>query len=344
MAATGNESGQEWSEYFKPGWLAMRREEAIEPDLPIIDPHHHIWEWLDYDLKAFLADLTGGHNVRATVHLESGLARDPADPPHLRAVGETRFLMGLRDDPLLKQPGAPDVCAGIVGHVDLDGPEALCEEALVAHLEAGKEHFKGVRFNPYSDPVYNWTPGIPPHLSEDPLVRANLKRVAGHGLVCDVMAFHHQLEEIAALARALPNLTIVVNHCGGFLGRAAKHGDYQAAMADWRKGIEAVAREPNTVMKLGGLGSDFFSGNQLHLEPEPPSSEKIAQIYEPFFIPSIEAFGTNRCMFESNYPCDRQQVDYVILWNAFKRLSARLSADEKTDLFSKTASRVYSLG
>src|SRR6185369_18015714 len=118
MGTTGNESGQEWSEYFKPDWLAMRREEAIEPDLPIIDPHHHIWEWLDYDLKAFLADLTAGHNVRATVHLESGLARDPADPPHLRAVGETRFLMGLRDDPLLKQPGAPDVCAGIVGHVD----------------------------------------------------------------------------------------------------------------------------------------------------------------------------------------------------------------------------------
>ena len=106
----GNESGQDWSEYFKPDWLALRREEAIEPDLPIVDPHHHIWEWLGYGLDAFLADLTAGHNVRATVHLESGLARDPSDLPHLQAVGETRYLMGLRDDPLLDRIQQLHIC------------------------------------------------------------------------------------------------------------------------------------------------------------------------------------------------------------------------------------------
>lgn len=343
MSKTATESGLEWSEYFQPEWLARRREEALEPDLPIVDPHHHIWDWLDYGLDAFLDDLGAGHNVQATVHLESGLARNPDDPAHLQAVGETRYLVGLRDDARLKQAGAPDVCAGIVGHIDLDLPEHLLEEVAAAHIEAGKGCFKGVRFNAFYHPEVSWQEGLRPGMTDDPVIRRNLARLGDMGLVCDVMAFHHQLGELARMAEALPDVTFVVNHYGGFLGRFAKHEGYEDGMRLWREGIEAVSRQDNVVMKLGGLTCDFFSGIQLHLLPEPPSSETIESVYRPFFDPCIEAFGADRCMFESNYPADREQVDYTILWNGFKRLAAGASVEEKASLFSGTARRIYSL-
>lgn len=343
MTRTATESGLDWSEYLNPAWLARRREAAIDPGRPMVDPHHHLWEHLGYGLHPFLDDLGAGHNVRATVHLECSLARDPADPPHLRAVGETRYLMGLRDDPRLQAPGAPDVCAGIVGHIELAGPEGEVEEAIAAHVAAGQGHFKGVRFNAFYHPDFSWQETARPGLTEVPEIRRSLAQLARHGLICDVMAFDYQLPEVAALARALPQQTFVVNHYGGFLGRIHKQGDHAQGMAQWRAQIAALAGEPNVVMKLGGLTCDFFSGIQLHLAPEPPDSDTIAAVYRPFFEPCIAAFGTERCMFESNYPADREQVDYTILWNGFKKLARDLSEDEQTDLFSATAARVYSL-
>lgn len=343
MKAPGTESGLSWNEFFKPDWLSRRREEALDPELPIIDPHHHIWAWLAYGLDEFLADICAGHNVRATVHLESGLARNEADPEHLRPVGETRYLVELAEDPRLKRPGAPAVCAGIVGHVDLSLAEHLLEEALDAHISAGKGRFKGVRFNARYYKDVSWVDDARPGLTEDPIIRRNLAILGRRGLVCDVMAFHHQLGEVARMVEALPDVRFVVNHCGGFLGRVAKHESYEGALNVWRDGIRALAAQGNVAMKLGGLANDFFSGIQLHLEAEPPSSETIAAVYRPFFDCCVEAFGAERCMFESNYPADRQQVDYVVLWNGFKRLAAGAAAEEKRALFSDTARRTYSL-
>jgi predicted TIM-barrel fold metal-dependent hydrolase len=343
MSRPETEHPVEWKDYFQPAWLARRREEALEPELPIVDPHHHIWGWLNYGLDELLADLGAGHNVRQTVYLESHLAYDETAPAHLQAVGETRYLVGLTEDSRLKKPGAPDVCAGIIGSVDLDGTEAEVDEALEAHIAAGKGRFKGVRFSAWWHEKVSWQEGRRAGMAADPTIRRNLGRLAKHGLVCDVMAFHYQLGEVAAMAAALPDVTFVVNHYGGFLGRMAKHEGYDAARRLWREGIEALARQPNVVIKLGGLNCDFFSGIQLHLEPEPPSSQTIEQVSRPFFEPCIELFGADRCMFESNYPADRQQVDYTILWNGFKRLAAGASADEKAALFMNTAQRVYSL-
>lgn len=343
MSRPETEHPMEWSEYFKPEWLARHREEALEPELPIVDPHHHIWAWLDYGLDEFLIDLGSGHNIRQTIHLESNLARDESAPKHLKAVGETRYLVGLTEDPRLQKPGAPDVCAGIVGHIELEGTEAEVEEALQAHVDAGKGRFKGVRFNAFHHEKVSWVEGVRPGMAANPTIRRSLGKLAKHGLVCDVMAFHFQQGEVAEMAAALPDVTFVVNHCGGFLGRIAKHEGYDAARRVWREGMEALARQPNVVMKLGGLNCDFFTGIQLHLEPEPPTSQKIEEVYRPFFEPCIELFGVDRCMFESNYPADRQQVDYTVLWNGFKRLAAGASADEKAALFSDTARRVYAL-
>jgi predicted TIM-barrel fold metal-dependent hydrolase len=337
------ESGLSWSEYFRPDWLARHREEPVEPELPIIDPHHHLWAWLGYGLDAFLADATSGHNIRATVHLETGLARDAGDPEHLRAVGETRHLVALLADARFEEAGAPAICAGIVGHVDLELPEHLVEEALDAHVAAGQGRFKGVRLNAFHHDEVSWLDDARPGRAGDPVIRRNLAILGRRGLVCDVMAFHHQLREVAELAAASPEVIFVINHCGGFLGRIAKQGSMTAAMRVWGDGVRALADQGNVVMKLGGLACDFFSGIQLHLEPEPPTSQKIAEIYRPFFEPCINAFGAERCMFESNYPADRQQVDYVVLWNGFKRLAAGAGTAEKEALFSATARRIYSL-
>ncbi len=337
------ESGVDWSEFLRPAWLARRREEALEPDIPIIDPHHHIWDVLGYGLSEFLVDLGGGHNVRKTVHLESGLGRNPADPVHLQPVGETRYLLDLIDDDRLKQPGAPDVCAGIIGDAKLDLPGELLDEVLHAHVAAGQGRFKGVRFNGFWHPEIGWRDDTWPGMMEDAAIRSGLSALARHGLVCDVIVFHDQLHDLARLAAALPDLTFIVNHCGGFLGRTAKHEGFDAAYAVWLDGIAAIASEGNVRMKLGGLFNDTYSGVQLHLAENPPSSAEVAEAARPFFDPCIERFGAGRCMFESNYPADRQQVDYTVLWNAFKRISAGASADEKASLFSETARQAYSL-
>lgn len=344
LGTPATESGLPWSEFLRSDWLALHKEEALEPGLPIIDPHHHLWPWLNYNLNEFLADVGGGHNIRATVHLETHIGRYPDGPEHLRPVGETELLLQIIDDPRLSEPGAPNICAGIVGDVKIDDPTELIDEALTAHVAAGKGRFKGIRLNAFWYPEISWDPASRFDLMADPRVRAGLALLPKHGLVCDVMAFHTQLEELAGLAAALPEVTFIVNHLGGFLGRIAKREDYTAHLALWRRGVEMLARQPNVLIKLGGQMCDFFSGIQFHLDPLPPSSEKIAEAIRPLVEPAIEIMGPSRCMFESNYPADRQQADYVVLWNSFKRLAAGASADEKAAMFHDNAQRTYRLG
>ena len=95
-------------------------------------------------------------------------------------------------------------------------------------------------------------------------------------------------------------------------------------------------------MKVGGLGMamgwfDFYQ------RPAPPSSQVLADAFKSWVETCVELFGANRCMFESNFPVDKITSGYGVLWNAFKRLAAKASADEKTALFSGTAARVYKL-
>jgi predicted TIM-barrel fold metal-dependent hydrolase len=96
------------------------------------------------------------------------------------------------------------------------------------------------------------------------------------------------------------------------------------------------------VAKLGGLGMRLF-GFGFHEAPTPPDSEQLARAWRPYVETCIDAFGPARCMFESNFPVDQLSCSYVALWNAFKRISAGMSADERAALFSGTASRVYRL-
>jgi predicted TIM-barrel fold metal-dependent hydrolase len=337
------ETPMSWAQYIDNDWLARRQEAALEPELEIVDPHHHLWPWLDYGLKAFLDDVHSGHRVTATVHLETGIGRLESGPSHLRPVGETEHLLELIADPVLSEPGQPDVCAGIVGLVELTDDPGDIDEALDAHVAAGRDRFKGIRLNAFHSDDFSWLPGSRPGMLADPVVREGFARVAARGLTCDMMLLHPQLPELVDFAAAFPDTKIVLNHLGGFIGRAAYREAHPDAYEVWRRNILSLRDSANVFIKLGGLTCNFFAGPRFHLEAVPPSSETLADYYRPFVEPCIEAFGAERCMFESNFPADKQQCSYAILWNAFKRLAAGASADEKAALFAGTARQVYGL-
>lgn len=104
----------------------------------------------------------------------------------------------------------------------------------------------------------------------------------------------------------------------------------------------AVSACPNVHIKLGGLGM-VLSGFDFHQRELPPSSAELAKAWEPYIVAAVEAFGVERCMFESNFPPDKNTCSYAVVWNAFKRVAAGATADEKNALFHDTAKRFYRL-
>ena len=126
------------------------------------------------------------------------------------------------------------------------------------------------------------------------------------------------------------------------LGVGPYAGRRPEILAGWRKDIDELAKCPNVNVKLGGIGMTSF-GFDFHERDVPPTSADLAAAWRQYIEPCIEAFGVNRCMFESNFPPDKQSCGYTELWNAFKRITAGASAAEKTALYSGTAALVYRL-
>jgi L-fuconolactonase len=150
------------------------------------------------------------------------------------------------------------------------------------------------------------------------------------------------LIELADLARAFPQTTIILNHVGGPVGIGPYKDKKTETFEQWKTGIAAVAKSPNVVVKLGGLGM-VFGMFDFYAREMPPSSIELANAYKPYIETCIAAFGVDRAMFESNFPPDGASSSYPIVWNAFKRLAAGYSPSEKAMLFSGTAKRVYRL-
>jgi predicted TIM-barrel fold metal-dependent hydrolase len=218
------------------------------------------------------------------------------------------------------------------------------DEVLQAHIAAGRGHFRGIRTNAQFDEAVNWMPAAPPrHLLLEKQFRAGFSRLAAHDLVCDAMQFQTQIPDLADLARAFPYTTIIVNHCGGPLGVGPYANRRLEMFAAWKPAMIELAKCPNVQVKLGGLANPFFSGLSFRGRASAPSSQELAQALAPYVDTCIEAFGPNRCMFESNFPADKESCSYAILWNAFKRLAAGYSEAEKQALFSGTAARDYRL-
>lgn len=327
-------------------WLARRNEPILEPDLPIVDPHHHLWDrptWR-YMLEDLLADLNSGHNIVATVFVQCRAFYRAAGPAAMQPVGETEFVNGIAAMSASGRYGAARICAGIVGHADLT-LGARVQEVLEAHLRAGGDRFRGIRHISAwdADPLLPERAfPAPAGLLGDAAFREGFARLAPLGLSFDAWLYHPQIVDLTALARAFPKTQIVLDHVGGPLGIGAYAGKRDQVFADWRTAIRELASCANVSIKLGGMGMRI-GGFGFHEGAEPPSSEDLAVAWRPYVETCIESFGASRCMVESNFPVDKGSYGYAACWNAFKRLASGASATERTDLFSATATRVYRL-
>jgi L-fuconolactonase len=324
-------------------WLALGREPVLEPELPIVDAHHHFYDrpgWV-YLADSYRADVTSGHNVRATVYMQAQTRYRQDGAPELRPVGETAYVVASTKD---MQAGAPKIAAGIVGYANLRHG-AKVREVLEAHIQAGEGRFRGIRHLSTwdADPsLVNPISAAPRGMLLDASYREGVAQLAPLGLSYDAWLFFHQLPELMDLAKAFPSTPVIVNHCGGVVRIGAYLGRRDEVFAQWSKSMRELARLPNVYVKVGGLGMRI-NGFDFEKGERPPSSEQLVQTWKPWMETCIEAFGPNRCMFESNFPVDKGSYSYGTVWNAFKRLSAGYSSAERKALFEGTAMRVYRL-
>jgi len=331
-------------EHPKPdlAWLNKLREDILDPDLRIVDPHHHLWDLPGsrYELDQLLADVNSGHNIVATVFLQCFWAYRTDGPEEMRPVGETEFVASVAAE-AERRKTRTRVCAGIVGYVDFRAGERV-DMALEAHMAAANGRFRGIRQVTARHPDLLASIATPPPLGlmSDPAFRAGFACLGKYGLSFDAWLYHTQLDELHDLAQAFPGTPIVINHVGGPLGVGPFRGRRDAVFAAWHDGIRQLAACPNVHVKLGGLAM-AISGFDFHRQVLPPSSGELAEAWRPWMEACIEAFGAQRCMFESNFPVDKAMCSYPVLWNAFKRIAGGASADERRSLFHDTAARFY---
>ena len=327
-------------------WLALHDEPVIEPDLPIVDPHHHLWDQKphSYLFHELLADVDSGHDVRATVYVDCAAMYRADGNPAFASVGEVEFVNGIAAMSASGSYGRARLCVGIVGHADLTRGGAA-RDTLVRLIQAAPERFKGIRHMGAYDP----NPGItslptppPPGLYGDARFREGFATLAPLGLSFDAWLYHPQLDDLIGLADAFPETTIIMDHMGGRIGIGAYADKSAEVDALWRGKIVEIAKRPNVVVKLGGFGMRL-NGFRLNEAPRPPSSEALATLWRPYIESCLDAFGPARCMFESNFPVDKLSCSYKVLWHAFKRIAAGHTPEDKRLLFAGTATRVYRL-
>ena len=330
----------------RPDWLALHHEPILEPDLPIIDAHHHLWDRPEhrYFFLDCLKDLQSGHNIHETVYVECGAMYRSDGPPELRSVGEVEFANGAAAMGASGVYGNVRVCAAIVAYGDLLLGSRLAP-VLEQYLNVSGRRVRGVRQISawHSDPAARGSlANPPPDLLNRPIFREGLSTLARFGMSFDAYMYHTQLLDLVPIAEHAQDVPVILNHTGGAIGIGPYSGRRDEVFSRWRAGILALAKVPNVNIKLGGLGMRVF-GFDFGERPIPPSSDELADAWRPYIETCIEAFGPHRCMFESNFPVDKGTCSYAVLWNSFKRIAAGTSRHEKNSLFNGTARRVYRL-
>lgn len=340
-------------------------EAILEPDLPIVDPHHHLWDLRPlipmfpeprsqivetlipaayYTFDHLHSDLTSGHNIVATVFMECGAFYNPAYGDAKKSVGEVEYVNGIAAQSASGLYGATRACAGIVGHADLTLGSAVGDVLDALHA-ASPSRFKGIRqqgaWDADSD-VLGPPFDAPPELYRDTAFREGFAELGKRGMSFDAWVLEPQIGDVTDLAGAVPDTPICLNHCGTPIGNASYGGKLPERFDSWRASILELAKCENVMVKLGGLAMNICA-----MPREGPAagvgSEELAALWRPYLETCIEAFGPTRAMFESNYPVDRWGATYPVLWNAFKRITAGASDDEKTALYSGNASRFYQI-
>jgi predicted TIM-barrel fold metal-dependent hydrolase len=325
-------------------WLARESpERVLEPDLPIVDPHHHLWDLRQFTTEPFVLfeqkvylceEITddiqrSGHNVVQTVFAQCNAFYRADGPQAMQPVGETEFANGIAAMSRSGLYGPTQLCAGIFSAADLRAGKDV-EPVLLAHM-AASANFRGVRT------------AFPTDLNDQ--FMAGYAMLARHDLSFDSYSPDHQrLPALARLAAAQPDVTVIVNHLGGKVDPDAGSDEF----TKWRKSIDQVAACSNVVMKVGGAQQRVGRWTpRIHMDQlaEPMGSEALCELLYPWYSYVIDVFGPDRCMFESNFPVDKECVSYRTLWNLFKRIAAKagLSESEKAAMFSGTAARAYRL-
>ena len=327
-------------------WYAQVMEDVIEPERIIIDPHHHLWFGggaPDYLLEDLWNDTGAGHNIVKTVFIECGVGYHETGPDYLKSVGETEFAANTALQSAVDGPNKA-VIAGIVSHIDLTLGDDL-EEVLEIHKEASKGLLRGIRhagaFHPHPEEAFiAFTYG--PGLFLDEAFQAGVRFLGQCGYTYESWHYHTQLRDFYTLARAAPETTIILDHFGTPLGTKSFRDHREDIFQQWQADIRKLAECPNVYAKLGGLAQPD-NGFGWHEAAKPASSDDLVTAQKRYYLHTVESFGVNRCMFESNFPVDKMSISYVVLWNAFKKIVTGFSDDEKCALFYDTAKKVYRL-
>ena len=332
--------------YGDNDWLALTQEPTLEPELPICDPHHHFWDlrpgsipYQRYLLHELNADIYSGHNVRSTAFVEARSMYRPGGPEELRPVGEVEFVQGLAAASNSGVYGDSKAAAAIVGHADLKLADKV-QPVLEALQAASPNRFRGIRHNVTWNTDPSWDNRETQGILANSQFREGARVLARMGLSLDMMQAFPQMPEIADFAKAVPDLTIILNHIGGLSRTGIYANKDDEVIPVWEEGIAAVAACPNVVVKLGGLGMPRI-GFGWHGREVPIGSEELAEAMSPWLTYCIEQFGPNRCMFESNFPPDKVSFSYNVMYNAFKIMSGSYSSTERAAMLHDTAVRVY---
>ncbi|PKP81754.1 MAG: amidohydrolase [Alphaproteobacteria bacterium HGW-Alphaproteobacteria-18] len=324
-------------------WLSQLREDVVDPGREIVDPHHHLWPrpHLSYDLEELWSDTQDGHKVVQTIFMECGSAYRQDGPEQLRPVGETEFVTAAAE----RAAASPEKAqiAAIISHADLRRDDL--DLILDAHTNAAKGRFRGIRHagacdaNPEALTIAGRAPA---GLYADPDFRRGVARLGERGLTYDTWNYHHQIPDFAALARAVSGTTMILDHFGTPLGVGRYEGQRDEIFAKWKDDIAEVAACPNVHAKLGGMAMPD-NGYGWNTREKPPSSDEFVEAQAPWYHHAIKCFGSERCMFESNFPVDRLSISYRTLWNGLKKIAAEYPEAAQTAMFSGTARKVYKL-
>jgi predicted TIM-barrel fold metal-dependent hydrolase len=328
-------------------WLAQVKEEIINPELPIIDPHHHLWNGdnqlagsFPYLIENLSEDTNSGHNIVGTIFMECAQGYYSGGEEKYKPVGETEFVINLIKDS--EKLSKSTNIIGIIGFADLMlGHEV--KDVLNTHLSKGEGLFRGIRHaagwdknnqihNSHSNPIENIYHNKSFMKGAEELI--NLK------LTFDAWHYHHQINDLSIFAKKYPELTIIHDHFGGPLGVGPYEGKKEEIFKKWKDDISLLSESKNVYAKLGGLAMPV-NGWNFHKQNKPASSDQIVDMHHEYYLHTINCFGVERCMFESNFPVDRRSVSYHVIWNAFKKMVLGYSDEDKNKLFFKNAKDVY---
>ncbi|MGK2915168.1 MAG: amidohydrolase family protein [Porticoccaceae bacterium] len=331
---------------LKPEWLAKVVEDIVDPGRAIIDTHHHLWPaggLIEYSLEDLWADTGSGHNIVKTVFMECHASYRTDGPEHLRSLGEVEYVTAIAER-TAKDPAGRAQIGAMVTNFDLTRGDAV-EELVHHHEKTSHGLFRGIRqalacARPGEGILLEAAGRKDLYKNAD--FRRGMKVLGKMGHSYDSWHYFYQNPEFCALARAVPDTTMVLDHLGTPLGTGIYATKRDAVFQQWKKDIAEIAKCENVSAKLGGMampdnGFGWMGRNK------PPTSDEFAAAQAPYYLHMIECFTPQRCMFESNFPVDKLSLSYQVFWNGVKKIVKGFSEDEKNALFSGTATRVYRL-